>query len=237
MESSRRELVANVSHELRTPLTNIRGYTETLIDARGDIDEETTVRFLGVVHSEADRMTHIVKDLLTLSQLDYERVQMSSDEVSVRASASAATEAMRIEAAKQQLELVLDLPDDLPLVLGNRERIEQVVVNVISNAIKYNRPGGSVTVSGEQKDGMVGVRVTDTGIGVPKEDLPRVFERFYRVDKARSRERGGTGLGLAIAREIIEHHGGQITFESEYGQGSTVTIWLPGVKNGDKADG
>lgn len=231
LEASRREFVANVSHELRTPLTNIRGYTETLIDAHGDIDEETEVRFLGVIHNEADRMTHIVKDLLTLSQLDYERMQMNSGEVSLRAIAQSAAEAMAMEASRQQVTLTCELPEDLPPVMGDRERIEQVVVNVISNAVKYNRPAGSVTLTGGVEGGKVFIRVKDTGIGVPEEDLPRVFERFYRVDKARSRERGGTGLGLAIAKEIIEYHGGNITFESVYGEGSVVTIALPAAES------
>ncbi len=227
METSRREFVANVSHELRTPLTNIRGYTETLIDAHGDIDSETEIKFLGVIHNEADRMTHIVKDLLTLSQLDYEKMQMNTGEVPLRAIAQNAIEGMKMEAGKQKVGLHADLPVDLPAVAGDRERIEQVIVNVVSNAIKYNRPGGSVTVTAGTEGDNVFLRVKDTGIGVPAEDLPRIFERFYRVDKARSRERGGTGLGLAIAKEIIEHHGGDIRFESVYGEGSTVTIALP----------
>ncbi|HIU43153.1 MAG TPA: HAMP domain-containing protein [Candidatus Ventrousia excrementavium] len=234
MESSRREFVANVSHELRTPLTNIRGYTETLIDAHGDIDDETEIKFLTVVHNEADRMTHIVKDLLTLSQLDYERMQMNASEVSLRALALGAVEAMSMEASRQQVTLQCDLPEDLPTVTGDRERIEQVIVNIISNAIKYNRPQGSVTLTGGTEDGKVFLRVSDTGIGVPEEDLPRLFERFYRVDKARSRERGGTGLGLAIAKEIIEYHGGTIRFESVYGEGSVVTITLPMTEGGGK---
>ncbi len=231
MEKLKNDFISSVSHELRTPLTNIRGYTETLIDAHGDIDEETEVRFLGVIHNEADRMTHIVKDLLTLSQLDYERMQMNSGEVSLCAIARSAAEAMAMEASRQQVTLTCELPEDLPPVLGDRERIEQVVVNIISNAVKYNRPEGSVTLTGGVEGGKVFVRVKDTGIGVPEEDLPRVFERFYRVDKARSRERGGTGLGLAIAKEIIEYHGGNITFESVYGEGSVVTIALPAAES------
>ena len=214
--------------------TNIRGYTETLIDAHGDIDDETEIKFLTVVHNEADRMTHIVKDLLTLSQLDYERMQMNASEVSLRALALGAVEAMSMEASRQQVTLQCDLPEDLPTVTGDRERIEQVIVNIISNAIKYNRPQGSVTLTGGTEDGKVFLRVSDTGIGVPEEDLPRLFERFYRVDKARSRERGGTGLGLAIAKEIIEYHGGTIRFESVYGEGSVVTITLPMTEGGGK---
>lgn len=228
LDASRREFVANVSHELRTPLTNIRGYTETLIDAAGELDGETELKFLGVIHSEADRMTHIVKDLLTLSKFDYDRMQMNMSTVVLRDLALSATRAMELEAKRQGVTLSCEVTAALPDVWGDRERIEQVIVNIISNAVKYNRTGGSVTVTGGYtEDKRVFLRVSDTGIGVPEEDLPRVFERFYRVDKARSRERGGTGLGLAIAREIVEHHGGTIEFQSKLGEGSTVTLYFP----------
>lgn len=236
LDASRREFVANVSHELRTPLTNIRGYTETLIDATGELDSETELRFLGVIHSEADRMTRIVKDLLTLSQFDYDRMMMNMSTVSLCELALSATRAMELEAKRLGVTLVCDVTHAVPHMWGDRERIEQVVINIISNAVKYNRTGGSVTVSGGQTgDGRVFLRVTDTGIGVPEEDLPRLFERFYRVDKARSRERGGTGLGLAIAREIVEHHGGTIDFQSKFGEGSVVTLYFPELERRNHA--
>lgn len=226
LEESRREFVANVSHELRTPLTNVRGYTETLLD-NADIDTETRNRFLTVIGSEADRMTRIVKDLLTLTRLDYNRMEMKMEEVNLCRISRAAVQAMEIEAQSRDLKLIEHLPEQLPVIEGDAQRIQQVVINILSNAIKYNRPGGSVTIQGGTEGGYAFISVADTGIGVPKADLARVFERFYRVDKARSRESGGTGLGLAIARQIVENHGGALTFDSEYGVGSTVTMKLP----------
>lgn len=226
LDESRREFVANVSHELRTPLTNVRGYTETLME-NPDIDGETRNRFLTIINGEADRMTRIVKDLLTLTRLDYDRLEMKMEPVDLCRIGRTAAQAMEIEAHNLGLSLNVELPYLLPEVEGDPQRLQQVVINILSNAIKYNKPGGSVTLLGGTEDGCTFLRVADTGIGVPKEDLPRVFERFYRVDKARSRESGGTGLGLAIARQIVENHGGHLTFESEYGKGSTVTLCLP----------
>ena len=226
LDDSRREFVANVSHELRTPLTNVKGYAETLMSV-DDIDRETENRFLSVIGSEADRMTRIVKDLLTLTRLDYHRMEMHMERMDLCQLARKAAQAMTMEAEKRGLQLNCALPEALPEVLGDPERIQQVMINIITNAMKYNKPEGSITVSGGTEGNTVYLKVEDTGIGIPKEDLPRIFERFYRVDKARSRESGGTGLGLAIAKQIMESHGGEIGFASEYGKGSTVTLSLP----------
>lgn len=227
LEESRKEFVANVSHELRTPLTNIKGYTETLIDGGEMLDEETRRSFLDVVYNESDRMTRIVKDLLTLSRLDNQRMEMSMESVDLIPVVKAAVQSMMLEAENQSIALSASLPDSLPLINGDKERLHQVVLNIISNAVKYNRADGSVAVSAGSEGIHIFVRVQDTGLGIPEEDMPRIFERFYRVDKARSRKRGGTGLGLAIAKEIVEAHGGQIQFDSVYGQGSTVTLRFP----------
>lgn len=227
LDDARKEFVANVSHELRTPLTNIQGYTETLIDAYDDIDVETRSHFLNVIHSEADRMTRLVKDLLTLTKLDYDRMEASDTPVDLRDIAERVAASMDIEARKQGVEIHRDLPADMPLVSGERDRLQQVVMNIVSNAVKYNQRGGRVDITGGCEGGTVRLTVADTGLGIPEADLPRIFERFYRVDKARSREKGGTGLGLAIAREIIEFHGGGIAVESREGLGTTVTITLP----------
>ncbi len=227
LDDARKEFVANVSHELRTPLTNIQGYTETLIDAYDDIDSETRSHFLGVIQSEAERMTRLVKDLLTLTKLDYERMEASDTPVDLRDIAERVAASMDIEARKQGVVIHRDLSADMPQVSGDRDRLQQVVMNIVSNAVKYNQRGGRVDITGGCQDGMVCLTVADTGLGIPEADLPRIFERFYRVDKARSREKGGTGLGLAIAREIIEFHGGAIAVESREGYGTTVTITLP----------
>ena len=236
LDDSRREFVANVSHELRTPLTNVRGYAETLMSA-DDIDRDIQMRFLGVISSEADRMTRIVKDLLTLTRLDYNRMEMHMQRMDLRELGQKAAAAMEGQAKSQGLTLTCDLPAEMPAVTGDPERIQQVIINIITNAIKYNKPQGSIAITGGVEAGQVFLRVEDTGIGVPKADLERLFERFYRVDKARSRESGGTGLGLAIAKQIVETHGGRIGFDSEYGKGSIVTLYLPRAKEDEVANG
>ena len=236
LDDSRREFVANVSHELRTPLTNVRGYAETLMSA-DDIDRDIQMRFLGVISSEADRMTRIVKDLLTLTRLDYNRMEMHMQPMDLRELGQKAAAAMEGQAKSQGLTLICDLPEEMPAVTGDPERIQQVIINIITNAIKYNKPQGSIAITGGVEAEQVFLRVEDTGIGVPKADLERLFERFYRVDKARSRESGGTGLGLAIAKQIVESHGGRIGFDSEYGKGSIVTLYLPKAKEEEAANG
>ena len=236
LDDSRREFVANVSHELRTPLTNVRGYAETLMSA-DDIDRDIQMRFLGVISSEADRMTRIVKDLLTLTRLDYNRMEMHMQRMDLRELGQKAAAAMEGQAKNQGLTLTCDLPAEMPAVTGDPERIQQVIINIITNAIKYNKPQGGIAITGGVEAEQVFLRVEDTGIGVPKADLERLFERFYRVDKARSRESGGTGLGLAIAKQIVETHGGRIGFDSEYGKGSIVTLYLPRAKEDEVANG
>ena len=228
LDDARREFVANVSHELRTPLTNIRSYTETLLDAAGDIPIDTEKQFLGVISSESERMARIVTDLLTLSKLDYGRMELRMTRFPLGDMLKNVANAMKFTAEDSGHELTVDTPDDLPQIVGDRERIEQVVVNILSNAVKYTPAGGHARgqthMAGANR---VRITVEDDGVGIPAADVPRLFERFYRVDKARSREAGGTGLGLAIAKEIVEQHEGKIALASEYGKGTTVTITLP----------
>jgi len=226
LEKARREFVANVSHELRTPLTSIKSYTETLMDAP-DLPVELSQKFLGVICNESDRMARIVKDLLTLSRLDYGKLDMKYSRFDSKKLVEGIYDAMVFEAKNHDHVLTLKASDDLPEMEADRERIEQVVVNIVSNAIKYTPNGGKITLEGFRDGSNVVFRVTDTGTGIPKEDLPRIFERFYRVDKARSREKGGTGLGLAIASEIIRLHNGTINLDSTVDVGTTVTITLP----------
>ena len=228
LDDARREFVANVSHELRTPLTNIRSYTETLLDAAGDIPLDTEKQFLGVISSESERMARIVTDLLTLSKLDYGRMELRMTRFSLAELLKKVANAMKLTAENSGHEMVVDAPDSLPDIVADRERIEQVVVNILSNAVKYTPAGGHVRLAacivGTNR---VRITVEDDGVGIPAADVPRLFERFYRVDKARSRAAGGTGLGLAIAKEIVEQHEGKIALASEYGKGTTVTIVLP----------
>ena len=228
LDDARREFVANVSHELRTPLTNIRSYTETLLDAAGELPLDTEKQFLGVISSESERMARIVTDLLTLSKLDYGRMELRMTRFSVSDLLKKVTNAMKLTAEDSGHMILVETEPNLPPMVGDRERIEQVVVNILSNAVKYTPSGGRIRLTA-QRAGANHVRVTveDNGDGNPADDVPRLFERFYRVDKARSRAAGGTGLGLAIAKEIVEQHEGKIALTSEYGKGTTVTITLP----------
>jgi len=233
-EKLRREFVANVSHELRTPLTSIRTYAETISDSR-DIPQETEEEFLRVIINESDRMAKIVQDLLELSRFDSGNSNMTVEEFSIEQSLRDVHAAIALEARRRNHVFYLELEWKLPNIMGDRARIEQVLMNIISNAIKYTPDGGTITISSGSLDGNIWVSVEDTGIGIPQEDLGRVFDRFYRVEKARSREAGGTGLGLSIAKEIVTGHGGELTVESTHGVGTTVTMTLPieGVSRGD----
>ena len=227
-EQSRREFVANVSHELRTPLTNIKSYAETIVSAGDDLPRELHDNFMGVIINEADRMTRIVQDLLTLSKIDYGKMEMNISRFSFAKAISNVYEAAKLNAEQNHHHtMVFHCEDNIPDVLGDRERIEQVVMNIVSNAIKYTPDGGKIEIYAGSNGKSVFVRVTDNGIGIPEKDLPRLFERFYRVDKARSRESGGTGLGLSIAREILSQHKGEIKIDSVYGEGTDVRITLP----------
>ncbi|MDP4151836.1 MAG: ATP-binding protein [Bacillota bacterium] len=226
IESSRREFIANVSHELRTPLTNVKSYTETVMENE-DLPIESKQKFLGVVINEADRMIRIVKDLLVLSKLDNKKMDLRFDELDIKDIANAAYEAMLIEAHKRSQKLTFSYEENILPVFGDKQRIEQVIINILSNAIKYTPDGGLIDMSIRSEDHFAVLDIKDNGIGIPAEDLPRIFERFYRVDKARSREMGGTGLGLAIAKDIITEHGGTISIDSKFGSGTTVTIKMP----------
>ncbi len=227
-EQSRREFIANVSHELRTPLTNIKSYAETIVSAGDELPGELRTNFLGVIINEADRMTRIVQDLLTLSKIDYGKMEMNISRFSFAQAAQNVYEAARLNAEQNHHHtMTFTCEDNIPEVNGDRERIEQVVMNIVSNAIKYTPDGGKIEIHVGTGKKTVYVRVTDNGIGIPEKDLPRLFERFYRVDKARSRESGGTGLGLSIAREILQQHKGDIHIDSVYGEGTDVVITLP----------
>ena len=226
LEFSRREFVANVSHELRTPLTTVKSYAETLADM--PYDEEMHTRFLGTIANEADRMTRIVKDLLTLSRLDEGQYELRPfEQINLSDFLSGVVERMFFSAKEKHQTLLLHAPNENSVVLSDRDKLEQVVINIISNAIKYTPEGGKIDVyfGTLYKDAFIKVR--DNGIGIPKENLPRIFERFYRVDKARSRETGGTGLGLAIAKQIMNQLGGNISIASEVGEGTEVIISVP----------
>ena len=226
LDSSRREFIANVSHELRTPLTNIKSYTETVLDDP-EIPRDMTERFLRIVDNETDRMIRIVKDLTVLSRLDNHRVDWHFEKFSAAEMIERVYDSMRIEAKKHNQEFVRNIDEQVGEMYGDREKIEQVLINIVANAVKYTPDGGRVEIDVAVHRKYIYIKVSDNGIGIPKKDLPRVFERFYRVDKARSREMGGTGLGLAIAKEIVEAHKGKIAVTSKVDEGTQVLVKLP----------
>ena len=224
-ETMRKEFVANVSHELRTPITNIRSYAETLAE-NPDLPPDTTASFLGVILSESDRMTHIVQDLLTLSRFDSGHSELNLTTFPFAGLLEESCQAMRIEAQRRGHTLRLEGTGGLPAIRADRERISQVGMNVLSNAIKYTPDGGRIVLTAGCTPDRVWLEVADNGIGIPPEDRDRIFERFYRVDKARSRESGGTGLGLSIAQEIVRQHQGSLTLVDRPGPGTTLRLEL-----------
>lgn len=227
LERIRRDFVANVSHELRTPLTAIRGYTETLLEGALE-DQENNRRFLEIIKAHAIRLNNIASDLLTLSGLEGgSKARPEPEAVSVRAAIDSAMRTLEAEARLRGVSVNCGRVEDLR-VLGDRLQLEQALVNLLDNAVKFNRPSGEVLLEAARAgDGRVKITLTDTGIGIPHDDMPRIFERFYRVDKARSREVGGTGLGLSIVKHVIERMNGTVAVESQLGKGSTFTLTLP----------
>jgi two-component system phosphate regulon sensor histidine kinase PhoR len=226
LERVRKDFVANVSHELRTPLTAIRGYAETLLDGALD-DPDNRRRFVEIIQSHAIRLNNIASDLLTLSELESGRAPLPPSKLSVLATLEAAMRTVESEAAMGQVRLGWGTVEDLQ-VMGNKIKLEQAFVNLLDNAVKFNRGKGEVWVeASRQPAGKVAITIADSGIGIPSEDLPRIFERFYRVDKARSRAVGGTGLGLSIVKHVVEQMMGTVSVESQLGKGSKFTIMLP----------
>lgn len=226
LDNMRREFVANVSHELRTPLTTIKSYVETLLDGAMD-DKSTTSDFLKVIENESDRMTRIVKDLLELSKIDYQQIEWKKEEVCLDKLINHVLKKINIEVKNKNQKIEYYMTTNVPDVLVDKDKIEQVLLNIISNAIKYTQEGGQISIYLGSIYNDVYIKIIDNGIGIPKKDLPRIFERFYRVDKARTRDAGGTGLGLAIAKEILEAQGGSINISSQVGKGTEVIINLP----------
>ena len=226
-EERRKEFVANVSHELRTPLTNVRSYAETLRDAEGAIPQNTANSFLDIIINETDRMTHIVQDLLTLSRLDRGGAELVLSRFPFGEAIESVARSSALSAQQHGHTLTYGGMEPLPLVVGDRSRLEQVMMNILGNAIKYTPDGGIIRITAGSAEDTVWMEVWDNGIGIPEKDREHIFDRFYRVDKARSRESGGTGLGLSIAREIVERHQGTISIVGHEGPGTTVRLVLP----------
>ena len=226
LDDMRKEFVANVSHELRTPLTTVKSYTETLIEGAIE-DREIALDFLSIIDSEADRMAFLVRDLLQLTRFDNKQVRLDITEIEMNELLNITVRQNKIHAEAKNQELTFEpYPHDV-VIYGDRDRVGQVVNNIVTNAIKYSLEQAQIRIYIGEDAQYYKISVRDTGMGISREDLPRIFERFYRVDKARSRAMGGTGLGLAIAKEIMEGHGGRLTAESEYGKGTVMTMWFP----------
>jgi two-component system, OmpR family, phosphate regulon sensor histidine kinase PhoR len=226
LENARQEFVANVSHELRTPLSLIKGCVETLLDGARD-EPEAATKFLRTIDRNAERLRLLIEDLLTISEVESGRVQLNLQRVSLAAVVSKVLDDFKRRAAAKRVTLASRVPDFT--VQADVDRLEQVLANLVDNAIKYGRLEGNVTVGGQALgSGEIEVSVQDDGPGIPPEALERIFERFYRVDKARSREQGGTGLGLAIVKHLVQSHGGRVWATSEAGQGATFYFVLPG---------
>ena len=225
LDNMRKEFVADVSHELKTPITSIKGYSETLLD--GDCDKETEKHFLHVIDDNADRMEKLVQDLLTLSKYDNNRATNKPVEFDLGELAKACKEKFDIEIKRKNQDVNCFVTADVPNVYADKDGIERVILNILSNSIKYTPDGGKIDIYVGYVHNDAYVKIKDTGIGIPKNDLERIYERFYRVDKARSRQLGGTGLGLSIAKEIIEKNNGSINIKSKVNEGTEVVIQIP----------
>lgn len=231
LERMRSEFVANVSHELKTPLAAVKGFAETLLGG-GVTDEKTSRSFLQIIYDESERLNRLIGDILELSKIESKRIQMDYSPIHLSAFFDTISEMMRTVAEKKRIGLELDVPEEL-FMEGDEDKLRQIFMNLLSNAISYTQEGGRVKLTTREKhnngsaDDFVEFVVKDSGIGIPKKDLPRIFERFYRVDKARSRGSGGTGLGLSIVKHLVDLHHGTIKVESELGIGSSFIIELP----------
>jgi len=226
LEEIRKDFVANVSHELRTPISSIKGYAETLLDGKAD-NEDTVKEFLSIIYQDSNRLANLIDDLLDLSKIESGKMKMDFEPLEILPIVSRCVNVLDKSAKDKTLSIKLDIPADLSKVLGDHKRLSQVFLNLLDNAIKYTPEGGSITVNATNKEQIVQIDISDTGIGIAEKDLPRIFERFYRVDKARSRELGGTGLGLSIVKHIIQAHNGQVWVQSTLGQGSTFSFTIP----------
>ncbi|HKF24862.1 MAG TPA: ATP-binding protein [Candidatus Acidoferrum sp.] len=226
LERVRRDFVANVSHEFRTPLTAIQGFAETLL-AGAMNDPQNRERFLGIIVEHSRRLARLTEDLLMLSKMDADRLELEMRRIPVGPFVESCIETSMPRALEKDLKLLVNLADRVPDIAGDRRRLTEVLQNLLDNAIQYTPAGGQIMVSAGPRSGEVVFTVSDTGIGIPQADQPRIFERFYRVDVARSREVGGTGLGLSIAKHLVETHGGRIWVESEVGRGSQFHFSVP----------
>lgn len=231
LERVRADFVANVTHEIRTPLTAILGYVETLLENRPMADDEK-IRFLGIISRQALRLNRLVEDLLTISQIELGEMSFRMEEISLADIMTNVLPVIELKAQEKRIAIHNRLPQAMPLIRGDRDRLTQVFMNILDNAVKFTGGEGSVTIEAEEDKagGEIAVRISDTGIGIPVAELPRLGERFYRVDKTRSRDMGGTGLGLSIVKHLMQSHGGRMEIASQLGKGTTVTLYFTKAK-------
>jgi two-component system, OmpR family, phosphate regulon sensor histidine kinase PhoR len=226
LERARRDFVANISHEFSTPLTAIQGFAETLMEGALD-DSYSSRRFIRIIHDNALRLGRLTEDLLKLARIEAGQLQLEIQPIAIAGVVESCIETIRVKADQKGLSVETKCPPGLPLLHGNFRSVQEILLNLLDNAIRYSSPGGRIRISAAANGPEIVLSVSDTGIGIPKAEQDRIFERFYRADAARSRESGGTGLGLSIAKHLVEAHGGRIKVESEVGQGSTFYIFLP----------
>lgn len=231
LDSMRKEFVANVSHELKTPITTIKSYTETLLDS--DLDKKSQRNFLKIIDRENSRMSRIVTDLLCLSNIDYNRDNISLSDIDTYEFIAEAIESQSILIVQKNHKIELNIDMDIRDIYAERSGADQILTNIISNACKYTPENGKIIIDASNVGDFVEIKVTDNGIGIPKEDLPRITERFYRVEKGRSRQMGGTGLGLSIANEMIQSFGGSLKVDSVFGEGTTITLLFKASEGDD----
>lgn len=231
-ERMRTDFVANASHELRTPLAAIKGFLETLEDPAAGKDDDTRARFLKIMYEEADRMQRLIGDLMSLSRIEAEKFQLPEEPLDLEKLIEDVRRFYLESRGRKESDFQVDLPNDLPMIRGDRSQLSQLLHNLVSNAYKYGRKGTPVSVSVEpnRSGSMLKLSVTDEGEGISVDHIPRLTERFYRIDKGRSKAIGGTGLGLAIVKHITERHGGRMEINSELGVGTTVSVFLPILK-------
>lgn len=233
LDIMRKEFVANVSHELKTPITTIKSYTETLLDS--DLDKKSQRNFLKIIDRENSRMSRIVTDLLYLSNIDYNKDNLTLSNIDTYEFIAEAIESQSILIVQKNHKIELNIDMDIKDIYADRSGADQILTNIISNACKYTPENGKIIIDATNKGDLVEIKVTDNGIGIPKEDLPRITERFYRVEKGRSRQMGGTGLGLSIANEMIKSFGGSLKVDSVFGEGTTITLLFK-ASEGDNND-
>ncbi|MEA3307752.1 MAG: ATP-binding protein, partial [Elusimicrobiota bacterium] len=225
LEKIRRDFVANVSHELRTPVCSIKGYSETLLEGALH-DKNNAEDFLKIIHSDSERLAKLIDDILDLAKIESDKFALDLKSCDIKEIIKRIISGMSIRAKAKSLDINVRIPGNITTIMADENRIAQVLVNLIENALKYTERG-EISISALEKDEFLQINVSDTGIGIPKKDIPRLFERFYRVDKARSKELGGTGLGLSIVKHIVYAHNGKISVESAQGKGSVFSFTIP----------